>query len=115
MKNLKDLVKEAHEMVATIGCKEFTENKAQFFILDVREPSEIKETGSIDDSLNIPRGLIEMKLAPDPSALHADSSILVYCGGGSRAALAGKTLMELGFTNVKNLEGGYRGWKQFTS
>ncbi len=115
MKNLKDLVTEAHEIVATIGYKEFSENKDQFFIVDVREQSEIAETGAIDDSLNIPRGLLEMKLTPDPSALHADSSIVVYCGGGSRAALAGRTLIELGFTNVKNLEGGYRGWKKFTS
>ena len=115
MKELKDLIAEANELVSKISCKEFKENKDQFFIVDVREPNEIKETGAIKNSLNIPRGLLEMKLAPDPSALHADSSILVYCGGGSRAALAGRTLMELGFTNVKNLEGGYRGWKQFTS
>ena len=114
MKVLKDFIAEANELVSKISCKEFAENKERFFIVDVREPSEIQETGSIDDSLNIPRGLLEMKLAPDPSALHADSSILVYCGGGSRAALAGRTLMELGFTNVKNLEGGFRGWKKFS-
>ena len=40
-----------------------------------------------------------------------NTPIVVYCGGGSRASLAGKTLIELGFKNVQNLEGGFRGWK----
>jgi rhodanese-related sulfurtransferase len=40
---------------------------------------------------------------------------VVYCGGGSRASLAGKTLKDIGFTNVQNLEGGFRGWKEFSS
>ena len=55
-----------------------------------------------------------MKLAPNADELHADTPIVVYCGGGSRAALAGKTLKEIGFTNVQNLEGGFRGWKEFS-
>ena len=41
--------------------------------------------------------------------IKSDQPILVYCGGGSRAALAGKTLLELGFTNVQNL-GGLKDW-----
>ena len=39
---------------------------------------------------------------------------MVYCGGGSRASLAGKVLKEMGFKNVYNLEGGYRGLKEFS-
>jgi len=56
-----------------------------------------------------------MKLTPDENQLHADTPIVVYCGGGSRASLAGKTLKDIGFTNVQNLEGGFRGWKEFSS
>ena len=33
-------------------------------MIDVREGTEILETGSIANAVNIPRGLIEMKLAP---------------------------------------------------
>jgi rhodanese-related sulfurtransferase len=36
-------------------------------------------------------------------------------GEGSRASLAGKTLKEIGFSDVQNLEGGFRGWKEFSS
>ena len=68
-------------------------------------------------AVNIPRGLIEMKLAPtnDNEGLDANTPLIVYCGGGSRASLAGKTLRELGFKNVQNLDGGFRGWKEFSS
>ena len=115
MKNLKHLIDMAHRVVPKITCEEFALDQKKFLTIDVREGSEIKETGAIDSAVNVPRGLIEMKLAPDENQLHADTPIVVYCGGGSRASLAGKTLKDIGFTNVQNLEGGFRGWKEFSS
>ena len=114
---LKDLIAQAHTVVPKISCQSFLENSEKYFVIDVREGTEILETGSIANAINIPRGLIEMKLAPtnDDKRLNANTPIIVYCGGGSRASLAGKTLMELGFKNVQNLEGGYRGWKELSS
>ena len=114
MKNLKHLIDLAHGLVPIITCEEFALDQKKFLIIDVRETSEILETGTIDSAVNIPRGLIEMKLTPDDSQLPADMPIVVYCGGGSRASLAGKTLKDIGFTNVQNLEGGFRGWKEFS-
>ena len=113
--NLKDLIAESHSLVPIISCKEFHENSHDYLVIDVRESSEISEAGSIKNAINIPRGLIEMKisLANQSETLNTSSKIVVYCGGGSRAALAGKTLKEMGFKNVFNLEGGYRGWKKF--
>ena len=114
---LKDLIAEAHTLVPKISCKNFAKNSDKYFLIDVREGTEIAETGSIANAVNIPRGLIEMKLAPtnDNEGLDANTPIIVYCGGGSRASLAGKTLIELGFKNVQNLEGGFRGWKEFSN
>ena len=115
MKSLTDLINEAHMVVPKIQCEELADNKEASMLIDVRESSEIEETGSIDGAVNIPRGLIEMKLSPDDESMKADMPIVVFCGGGSRAALAGATLKELGFKNVKNLEGGFRGWKNFSN
>ena len=114
---LKDLIAQAHSMVPKISCESFSDNSEQYFVIDVREGTEIEETGSIANAVNIPRGLIEMKLTPsnDDKDLNANTPIIVYCGGGSRASLAGKTLIELGFKNVQNLEGGFRGWKDFSN
>ena len=41
-----------------------------------------------------------------------DKKIVLYCGGGSRSALAAASLKKMGFKNVISLAGGYRGWKQ---
>lgn len=67
------------------------------FIIDVREADSVAES-SLADSVNISRGLIEMKvpkLCSDPGVL-----ILTHCGGGGRASLAALTLQEMGYTNV---------------
>ena len=40
----------------------------------------------------------------------SDSKIIVYCGAGGQGALATKTLMDMGFTDVSNLEGGSGAW-----
>ena len=115
MKTLKELITKAHSIVPKISCKEFSDDPSKYILIDVREGTEVAETGSIINSINIPRGLIEMKLSPsnEDQSLNTDTPIVVYCGGGSRASLAGKTLKDLGFKNVQNLEGGYRGWKEF--
>ena len=66
-------------------------------IIDVREANNAAES-KLKDSVNISRGLIEMKvpkLCPDP-----DTLILTHCGGGGRASLAALTLQEMGYSNV---------------
>ena len=115
VKTLADLINEAHIVVPKIQCEKLVDNNEALMLIDVRESSEIEETGSIDGAVNIPRGLIEMKLSPNDESMKAEMPIVVFCGGGSRAALAGATLKELGFKNVKNLEGGFRGWKNFSN
>ena len=112
MKILKDLIDEAHQLVPKITYNEFNELSSESLVTDVREPTEVDGTQLIPGAINVPRGLIEMKLAPGSENLTANTSIVVYCGGGSRAALAGKTLKELGFNFVQNLEGGFRSWKE---
>ena len=110
---LKNLIEEAHSIIPKISCNKFSNNLENYLVIDVREGTEIAETGSIPNAINIPRGLIEMKLSPsnEDKSLNADTAIVVYCGGGSRASLAGRTLKDLGFKNILNLEGGYRGWR----
>ena len=115
MKTLTDLINKANEQVPKILCSELADNMDSFTLIDVREPTEIEETGRIVGATNVPRGLVEMKLSPNDQTMNENTPIVVFCGGGSRAALAGNTLMELGFKNIHNLEGGYRGWKDFTN
>ena len=83
------------------------------YIVDVREESEVAQSGKIKDAIHIPRGLIEFQLSAESSTnplnIKKDSDILIYCAAGIRAALAAKTLQDLGFENVFNL-GGLSEW-----
>jgi len=110
-----DLVKIAQEYITQITPKELnaelSEAKAgKLVILDVREPSEYK-AGHIPYAKNLPRGLLEFKIAklvPDKS-----TPIVVYCRSGGRGSLATLRLMTMGYGNVKNLEKGFIfGWKK---
>ncbi len=66
-------------------------------IIDVREPGEA-EKKKLEQSSNIPRGLLEMKiidLCPE-----ADTTIILHCGAGGRASLSALTLQNMGYNNV---------------
>ena len=78
-------------------------------VLDVREPDEF-EAGHIPGAKPLPRGLLEYKAAeelPDK-----DARIVVHCALGGRGSLAAKSLKEMGYTNVANMEGGLSAWRE---
>ena len=81
-------------------------------LIDVRAPFEIKHTGTIKrgQNVNIIRGWIETQITDYVKT--KDTPIVVYCGRNIRSPLAARTLMELGYTNVKNYEDGFLTWKQ---
>lgn len=79
------------------------------FLLDLREQSEITTNGYVDGEVNIPtRTLIKNldKLPADKAA-----PIIVMCGSGVRSPMGTEALVMLGYTNVKNLQGGFGAWK----
>ncbi len=80
-----------------------------FVFVDVREDNEF----AIDHARgarHIGRGVLERDietLIPDKNA-----SIVLYCGGGFRSALAAESLQKMGYTNVVSMDGGIRAWRQ---
>jgi rhodanese-related sulfurtransferase len=107
----EDLVAEAKESVCE---KSVSECKALFdeggyLFLDCREPKEYK-MGHVPGSTNIPRGLLEFKVAnkiPDKN-----TKIVMYCKKGSRGCLAACTLCRMGYQNVVNMGGGWLAWEK---
>lgn len=82
-------------------------------LVDVRDGTEVKASGKAKGAVAVSRGLLEFRADPtspnhDP-AFRTDRPLILYCGSGGRAALAGKTLKDLGFTDVRNL-GGFKDW-----
>ena len=116
MKTSKDYLEEANNVVVRIspqdGIKLHSEQTALF--IDVRDSAAIAESGTIAGALRIPRGFIEFA-ADDQSPYHnpkltKDADLVLICGAGGQAALAGKTLKEMGFEKVRNV-GGFADWK----
>jgi len=81
-------------------------------LVDVRAPFEINQTGTINrgQNVNIMRGWIESQIGS--YAEDKGTPIVVYCGLNIRSPLAARTLMELGYTNVKNYSDGFVTWKK---
>ena len=89
-------------------------------LIDVREPEEF-QASAIDRAVNYPRGVLEMRIHQHPFASHhcdtaqalehlKDQPIYLICGTGGRSALATDTLQNMGFTQVKSVQGGYQAW-----
>ena len=109
MKTAKDYLDEANAVVKKIDFDAALQkhNSKSAVFIDVRDSGDIAKTGTITDALKIQRGLIEFvadeatKLYND--ALKKDSEIILVCGAGGQAALTGKTLIDMGYTNVSNV------------
>ena len=111
----KDMLAAAHAAVPAISAAEAAALvvKGGALIVDVRDGTEVAATGKIKGAVAIPRGSLESRADPDSpthlAAMRKDRPIILHCAGGGRAALAGKTLVDLGYTDVRNL-GGFKDW-----
>lgn len=77
-------------------------------LVDIRERDEY-EQGFIGKAEWIPRGFLELKI--EDLVPERDREVILYCAGGTRSALAARSLQELGYTRVTSMAGGFRAWK----
>ena len=82
-------------------------------IFDTRRSDEYEE-GNINADLNL--DYYSGDFAEQLDRLDKEDKYIVYCQSGGRSSRAMSLMKELGFKNVKNLEGGITGWikKGFT-
>ncbi len=76
-------------------------------LIDVREDCEWHEAHA-NGAEHLGKGIIERDIevfSPDPN-----DELILYCGGGYRAALAADMLQRMGYTNVASMAGGWRAW-----
>ncbi|XDZ65765.1 rhodanese-like domain-containing protein [Alphaproteobacteria bacterium LSUCC0684] len=117
MKSAKDFLAEANAVVPRISGEEAMGHygKDESVFIDVRDSQDIAKTGTIRGALRIPRGFIEFA-ADDTTPFHQealsrDREIYLVCAAGGQAALAGKTLVDMGYSKVTNI-GGIGEWKE---
>lgn len=120
-KTFRQMVQEAREEVGVISPEDARQQLAddpRTLVVDPREPGDIASTGAIPGSLNVPLGVLairaDQELAENlrsPELQDRDRPIITACGPGGQGALAGKTLKDMGFNNVKIMDGGTQAWK----
>ena len=87
--------------------KSLRDRRADFVLVDVREPHEI-QISAFPESVKIPLG----KLPERVNELSTADEIVVHCKSGARSAKAVQFLRDAGFKKVRNLAGGINGWAE---
>ena len=114
-RTVADMLAEARAVVPAVTPEEACAMIADgALVVDIRDSAEIAVSGKVRGAVAVGRGLLEFKADPtapshDPQ-FRPDRPVILYCASGGRAALAGKTLKDMGYADVRNL-GGFAGWK----
>ncbi|MFT5662622.1 MAG: phage shock protein E [Sulfurimonas sp.] len=89
--------------------KKLIDDEADVIMLDIREILERSE-GQIyaEDYYEMTRGDLEFYIMT--KIKDTDALVVTYCRGGTKGVLAAQTLKDLGYKNVRYLEGGLRAW-----
>ena len=81
----------------------------KMILVDTREDNEWAK-GHIPGAVHLGKGVIERDVEttiPDKNA-----TLVLYCGGGFRSALAADNLQKMGYKNVISMDGGWRAWTE---
>jgi rhodanese-related sulfurtransferase len=77
--------------------------------LDVREDHEFAKDHA-KGARHFGKGIIERDI--ETVIPEKEAEIVLYCGGGFRSALAADALQQMGYRNVRSMEGGIRAWRE---
>ena len=114
VKSIQTLVLEAMQEIKTINADEafkmVEDNNCN--LIDIREARELEKTGSVENSVHISRGMMEIFLDPNSAyfqqgKLDQNKEMVLFCAGGVRSALAVKALQNMGYEKVSHIEGGF--------
>ena len=113
MLTYKDMIAAADTVVPRLKPDEAKKmvDAGNVLIVDVRDGTEVAQTGKLRGAVHVARGSLEGRVDPTAPTYNPvfkpDVALIVHCAGGGRAALAGKTLRDMGYTKVFN-GGGFK-------
>ena len=114
IKSSQDLVEEALKNIETLEAEKvkFLQEEGKCVLVDIRDIRELWKEGTVKNSKHIPRGMLEFWLDPKSSyykqgKFEEQKKMVLFCALGFRSALATKSLVDMGFTNVAHVNGGF--------
>ena len=115
--SVKDMMAAANAVVPKITPAEVQDIVARgnALVVDVRDAPEVEASGKVAGALHVSRGMLEFRADPASpyynAAFSPEKTIVLYCASGSRSALAGKLLKDMGYGKVFNL-GAFKDWAE---
>ena len=116
-KTVKMLVAEAKAQTSSISPADAHERQqtGDAVLLDIRDIRDLRRDGRIEGAFHAPRGMLEFWADPN-SPYHkeifaAEGELVLFCASSWRSALAAKTLQDMGFSNIRDMDGGFTAWK----
>ncbi len=106
------LVEQARQRIkesSVVEVKARLDRGERFHFIDVREDHEFAKDHA-RGAQHLGKGIIERDIEsviPDKQ-----DSVVLYCGGGYRSALAADALQQMGYENVISMDGGIRAWRE---
>ena len=103
MQEIKTIsVDEAHKLFVNKNCN----------LIDIREITELENSGKVQGADHIPRGMLEVYLDPNSpifqnGQIDQNKEFVLFCAGGVRSALAVKSLKDMGYEKVSHIDGGF--------
>jgi sulfur-carrier protein adenylyltransferase/sulfurtransferase len=108
-KTFSDLIREVKSNIREVTPAEAADlDGGEVTFVDVRESNEWEE-GYVPGAVHVPRGFLESRI--EAAAPERDRTLVLYCAGGTRSALAARQLAELGYSDVVSMSGGFQQWK----
>ncbi len=117
-KTAAQLVAEAKQRVENLTPTQVAAEveRGEALLVDLREPEERAEQGTIPGAVHAPRGMLEFYA--DPSGPYhrpefdPQRRVILHCASGGRSALAADSLRQLGYGDVAHLDGGLKAWRE---
>lgn len=115
--SVKQLLEAANEAVPRITPSQARDMiaKGNVLVVDVRDTPEVEKSGKVAGALHVSRGMLEFRADPESpyhnKSFAKEKTLILYCASGGRAALAGKALKDMGYSQVYNL-GAFKDWAE---
>jgi rhodanese-related sulfurtransferase len=112
-RTLDDLLREARAKIERVEPTEaWAEAEQGALIVDTRVD---RSAGVVPGSLHVPLSVLQWRVDPDsdwrnPHIGGLESRLILICEHGESSSLAAANLLELGFTRVGDVVGGFEAW-----
>ena len=105
--SLQALAQSSVMLIETDALEQRLQTDSSMVILDTRSPQEYQE-GHLENARFVNYATFTLS---DVQDIAKETPIVVYCLSGGRSGRVASELTKAGYQDVKNLNGGMRGWK----